>query len=53
MIKRLEVNTEECFHELGERKDLLKRTQKALRRKGKIDKLEIVKIKNFSSSKDQ
>lgn len=51
-VQNLEKKTEENLHNLGEGKDFLDRIQRAQSPKGKIDKLNCLKIKNSCSSKD-
>lgn len=48
MKQPLDNNKGEYIHDFGLGKDFLNRTQKALTTKEKIDKLDIIKIKNFS-----
>lgn len=51
-MKLLEENIGEYLHDLWVGKDFLNMPQKALAIKEKINKLDFIKMKNFSSSKD-
>ncbi|KAL0602237.1 hypothetical protein AAY473_028435 [Plecturocebus cupreus] len=51
IIKTLEENVENTIEDLGTGKDFMMKTSKAIARKAKIDKWDLIKLKSFSQKK--
>ena len=51
-IKTLEENLGNTIQDIGMGKDFMTKTPKAIAKKGKIDKLDLIKLKSFCTAKE-